>query len=352
MRAVRDKLEAILNRIWYGKSYAYVLLLPLSVLFATVAALRRYLYRHGVLSSYKLSVPVVVIGNITLGGGGKTPVTLWLAKALKDKGLRPAIISRGYGGSGKDVTIKVTAKSDPGIVGDEPLVLASRSDCPVYVNPDRVTAANVAIDDGADIIISDDGLQHYRLKRDAEIVVIDGSRGLGNGHLLPAGPLREPESRLASVDRIMVQGEVDGTQSLYGNRTEDAGITQFSLAGETLLRISDGVCRGLSEFAGKSVHAVAGIANPERFFRQLECHGINVIRHPLADHASITSEDVNFDDELDVVVTEKDAVKCSNFAHDHLWCQPVHVAFAGNLKRHWIDTLYTKLMSCVSRESA
>lgn len=352
MSAVRNRLEAMLNRIWYGETYSYVLLLPLSGLFALLVALRRYLYRQGILQSYRLPVPVVVIGNITVGGGGKTPVTLWLAEVLKGRGLKPAIISRGYGGKAAHTTVQVSADSDPGIVGDEPVLLARRSDCPVYVNANRVMAAAEAVKRGANIIISDDGLQHYRLQRDAEIAVVDGSRGLGNGHLLPAGPLREPASRLQSVDRIMIQGEIDGATTRYGNRGDDIRSTRFVLAGETLQRISDGACRGLSEFAGKTVHAVAGIANPERFFRQLECHGINVMRHPMADHARISAADVSFDDKLDVIVTEKDAVKCAGFAHEHLWCQPVHIAFTGDLQRQWIDALHAKLLASVAAESA
>lgn len=347
----RGRLEAILNRIWYGGTYSYVLLLPLSGLFALLVLLRRFLYRQGILQSHRLPVPVVVVGNITVGGGGKTPVTLWLADVLKGKGLNPAIISRGYGGKPAHATVLVTADSDPGVVGDEPVLLARRSDCPVYVNANRVSAAVEAIDMGADIIISDDGLQHYRLQRDAEIAVVDGSRGFGNRQLLPAGPLREPVSRLNTVDRIMIQGEIDDVSTRHGNRSDDIRNTRFALAGETLQRISDGACRGLSEFAGKSVHAVAGIANPERFFRQLECHGINVIRHPMADHASISEADVNFGDELDVIVTEKDAVKCTAFAHEHLWCQPVHLVFAGDLQRQWIDTLHADLLASVVQEA-
>jgi tetraacyldisaccharide 4'-kinase len=199
------KLEAFINNIWYGKSHAYVILLPLTAVFALVAALRRYLYKQGILSSRKISVPVIVIGNIAVGGAGKTPVTLWLAEFLKEKGMDPAIISRGYGGKATSSTILVTGDSDPVLVGDEPVLLARRSGCAVFVDADRVQGAAAAVHNGADVILSDDGLQHYRLQRDMEIAVIDGSRGFGNGHLLPAGPLREPQCRLDTVDHIMVQ---------------------------------------------------------------------------------------------------------------------------------------------------
>lgn len=346
------RLAAIANHIWYGDSAARFLLAPFSLLFSAAAAVRRYGYRNGILKSEKMPVPVVVVGNITVGGAGKTPVTLWLAELLKSSGFQPALISRGYGGRGSNKTLQVRPDSDPDIVGDEPLLLAQRIACPVFVDADRVRAAKTAIGHGADIVISDDGLQHYRLQRDAEIAVVDGARGLGNGYLLPAGPLREPESRLASVDRVLIQLSAGAEQLRYGNRASDRLTTRFGLAGETLRRVSDGAMRKINEFAGESVHAVAGIGNPERFFQLLERNGIEPVRHPLPDHARLTVSDVSFDDDLPVVLTEKDAVKVRAFAHPKLWCLPVDVVFDDGENMRWLETLHAKLRSSVQRASA
>jgi tetraacyldisaccharide 4'-kinase len=347
-----NTVESLINRIWYGDSLTYLFLLPLSGLFALIAAARRLMYRKGILRSHKMPVPVVVVGNITAGGAGKTPVTVWLAEVLKGKGMSPAIISRGYCGNVTDAVLEVNAASDPGLVGDEPVLLARRTGCPVLVNANRVESALKAVSQGADVIISDDGLQHYRLRRDAEIAVVDGSRGLGNGHLLPAGPLRESERRLMSVDRVMVQRAVGDAGTLYGNRTLDIRTSRFSLAGETLHNIADETKTELKKFDGQSVHAVAGIANPERFFRQLESHGIKVIRHPLPDHARITAADVSFDDELAVIVTEKDAVKCTAIAHERLWYLSVHVVFDVDQQTQWVAALHAKLQASQTQESA
>jgi len=344
-------LEGVVNRIWYGKSRAYMLLIPFSWLFALLAAMRRKGYSSGLLNSYGVPVPVIVVGNITVGGTGKTPVTLWLAKVLQSKGMQPAIISRGYGGKTGNSTVQVFADSDPGIVGDEALLLAKGSGCPVFVDANRVEAAEHAVNGGADVIISDDGLQHYRLRRDVEIVVIDGSRGMGNGHLLPAGPLRERQRRLKTVDRILIQQEDGQARPHYGNRAFDIRTTRFTLAGETLYKINDEATLALKELANQSVHAVAGIANPERFFRQLERHGLKVIPHPMPDHAEISAQDVRFDDSLAVVVTEKDAVKCKAIAHDHLWYLPVDLEISDDQEMEWIGHLHEKLLASSSQEA-
>lgn len=344
-------LEAFFNNVWYGKSFWFVVFLPLTIVFALIASLRRVLYRNGILSSENVTVPVVVVGNIAVGGAGKTPVTLWLAQYLKSKGMNPAIISRGYGGEATSSTVIVNEQSDPALVGDEPVLLARRSGCPVFVDADRVRGATNAIENGFDVILSDDGLQHYRLQRDIEIAVVDGSRGFGNGWLLPAGPLRELVSRLATVDRVLVQqGKAD--DSRLADETFSDRVTNFSLVGETLLKVTDGRLLQLSELAGKSVHAVAGIAHPERFFKYLEQQGIKVLRHPLRDHARLSDTDVHFDDDLDVVVTEKDAVKCTAFAHDRLWYLPVDVVFEKGADMQWLGALHDKLQLSVTQEPA
>lgn len=341
------KREALINEVWYGESFAFVVLLPFTAVFAVAAAIRRFLYRQNILRSHKIPVPVVVVGNIAVGGAGKTPITLWLVDVFKSKGKNPAIISRGYGGKQMSSTILVTADSDPGLVGDEPVLLARRSGCPVFVDPNRVNAALSAVHAGADIIISDDGLQHYRLQRDVEIAVVDGARGFGNGHLLPAGPLREPVSRLDSVDRILIQnGKVEFRSGLPGEKT-----SCFTLAGVKLRRVNEEKTIALSQLSGQSVHAVAGIANPLRFFEYLERHGINVIRHPMPDHARLSAASVTFDDDLAVVVTEKDAVKCNNIAHERLWYLPVDVAFDDGQDMRWIEALHAKLQASDLRES-
>jgi len=345
-------LETFINDVWYGTSFLFVVLLPLTLVFSLVASLRRNFYRNGILSSNKIPVPVIVVGNIAVGGAGKTPVTLWLAQYFKTKGMNPAIISRGYGGEATSSTVIVNEQSDPALVGDEPVLLALRSGCPVFVDADRVRGATSAMKHGADLILSDDGLQHYRLQRDIEIAVVDGSRGFGNGWLLPAGPLREPVGRLATVDRVLVQqGTADDSRLLANDPLSDR-ITNFSLVGETLSNVADGSSFQLGELAGKTVHAVAGIAHPERFFKYLEQQGINVLRHPLPDHARLSDSDVRFDDDLDVVITEKDAVKCTGFAHERLWYLPVDLVFEKGADMQWLDALHDKLQSSVSQEPA
>jgi tetraacyldisaccharide 4'-kinase len=345
------KLEQFINKVWYGKSWFFIPLLPLTVVFALVAALRRLLYRRGILASSKISVPVIVVGNIAVGGAGKTPVTLWLANLFKSKGMNPAIISRGYGGKAASQPVHVTADSDAAEVGDEPVLLARRSGCPVYVDADRVRGAKSAVSNGADVILSDDGLQHYRMQRDIEIAVVDGSRGFGNGFLLPAGPLREPVSRLDKADRILIQVAKDGSGLQVDTSKFADKMSCFSLAGELLRRVSDARTREISDLKGKSVHAVAGIANPDRFFEQLECYGIQVHRHPKPDHARLSEADVSFDDDLDVIVTEKDAVKCKSFAHERLWYLPVSVSFENSEDLQWFDALHDKLRSSRTQDS-
>jgi len=334
------KLEALINKVWYGKSYAFVILLPLTLVFSMVAALRRALYRRGLLRSQKIPVAVIVVGNIAVGGAGKTPITLWLAETLKASGRSPAIISRGHGGREISNTVRVTAESDPALVGDEPVLLARRSGCAVFVDRNRVRAALNAVHAGADVIISDDGLQHYRLKRDVEIAVVDGARGFGNGFLLPAGPLREPVSRLDAVDRILIQAGSGDIQVDSPNHKS----SRFRLTGDSLRRVSDDRVCALSELSGKSVHAVAGIAHPARFFAYLESSGMKVIRHPLPDHAEIRQSDLTFDDDLEIVMTEKDAVKCLSWLDtSRCWYVSVDIHFRDSAGEALLSALLKKI---------
>ena len=313
-----------LSGVWYGDGAGKALLLPLTGLFRTLVALRRGLYGRGILHSHRLPVPVVVVGNLSVGGTGKTPLVLWLGRTLRHLGLRAGIVSRGYGGKAKSWPQIVDADSDPVLVGDEPVLLAARSGCPVVVGPDRVAAAKCLLTHGVDLVISDDGLQHYRLRRDVEIVVVDGSRGLGNRACLPAGPLREPAARLETIDYLVINGEGPLPDFCAELRVP---VLQMRLAAGRVVRLVGGASKALADFSGRTVHAVAGIGNPDRFFALLGAAGIEYIPHPHPDHAVLTASDVAFDDGHPVLMTEKDAVKCSSFATEACWAVPVEVKF-------------------------
>ena len=333
--------DSFIQRIWYEGSAAYWILLPLSWLFGGLVALRKRLYERGVLTSVRINRPVVVVGNITVGGTGKTPISIWLATQLKERGMRPGIISRGYGGSvGRD-PIQVNADSDPNIVGDEAVLMAKRSECPVVVHRNRVRAAQDLSMLGADVIISDDGLQHYRLARHYEIAVIDGARGFGNGHLLPAGPLREPIHRLKSVDRAVLNRSVLRGKRAISDIPKDVPVTSFYLKGTTARSLDKGEEVPLARFAGREVHAVAAIGNPGRFFTFLESHGMQVIEHAFPDHARLSEENLRYDDGLDVLMTEKDAVKCGDLKIGNCWYVPVDVEV--DQPQDWLDDLQHRL---------
>jgi len=301
-------------------------LLPITLLFGLVVAIRRGLYAVRILKTHPIDAPVIVVGNISAGGTGKTPVTIWLAKALKQSGRKPGIISRGYRGNVGRLPVEATANSDSGIVGDEAILLATRCECPVVVHPDRVAAARKVIEMGANVVISDDGLQHYRLGRNFEIVVVDGTRGFGNGKLLPAGPLREPVSRLSSVDSVLVHRRPEDDLEFF-RRADDRTPLRFCLRVTAVSRLDDSEVRHIDDFSGQTVHAVAGIGHPERFFSMLEAHGLKVQRHPLADHADIAPGDITFADDLDVLMTAKDAVKCRWLDTGNCWYVSVDVEF-------------------------
>jgi tetraacyldisaccharide 4'-kinase len=242
--------------------------------------------------------------------------------------MSPAIISRGYRGKVGSLPVIAAADSDPDVVGDEAILLAAESGCPVVVHPERVSAATKAIELGADVIIADDGLQHLRLARDCEIAVIDGHRGFGNGRLLPAGPLRESPVRLDTVDKVVVQRVARQPREVL-RRTSDRRPVHFDLRPTSISRLDGSETGDMAEFAGRPVHAVAGIGNPDRFFSLLESFGMVVKRHPLRDHAAISPADISFDDEIDVVMTGKDAVKCRFPEAGKCWCVGVEVEFEG-----------------------
>ncbi|MDQ7015099.1 MAG: tetraacyldisaccharide 4'-kinase [Gammaproteobacteria bacterium] len=288
---------------WYRRSWLSLLLWPLSQLFALLVWLRRLFFRWGWLKSNRLPVPLVVVGNLSVGGTGKTPLVVALAKELTQAGYRVGIISRGYGGQADGWPQSVSADSEASWVGDEPLLIARRSDCPMSVGANRYAAGlHLLARAECDLILADDGLQHYALQRDFEIVVLDGERRLGNGWRLPAGPLRESAARLRSVDWVLVNGARD---------RDELG---FDLHGEQLVCLSDAASRPLADFIGQRVHAVAAIGHPARFFAQLCAAGLEPIEHPLPDHHVLKPEDVRFEDDLAVMMTEKDAVKCQAHA--------------------------------------
>jgi tetraacyldisaccharide 4'-kinase len=266
-------------------------------------------YRSGWLRSQRLPVPVVVIGNLTVGGTGKTPLTIAVAAHLRELGYRPGVVSRGYGGSQQEPLL-LDAQPDPAKVGDEPCLIHA-SGVPVAVGRDRPAAARLLLEIGCDVVIADDGLQHYRLARDVEVCVIDGVRRFGNRRLLPAGPLREPMQRLRAVDLLVSNG------------ADMADAWTMRLRGDEVCELARDRRQPLTAFAGRQVHAVAAIGHPRRFFDSLRRHGIEVIEHAFPDHHAFVAADLEFSDELPVLMTEKDAIKCRRFAQPDWWRVPV-----------------------------
>ncbi|MET0255105.1 MAG: tetraacyldisaccharide 4'-kinase [Luteibacter sp.] len=304
-------LGSSLQRRWYGGGEPPLWTRPLEALYRAVVRRRAERFRRDPSAVVKLAVPVVVVGNITIGGTGKTPLIVALAGAMAERGFRPGVVSRGYGGSERGPYL-LAADDDPAKVGDEPSLIR-QSGFPVAIGRERPEAAQLLIDAGCDLVLADDGLQHHRLGRDVEICVIDGERRLGNGHLLPAGPLREPASRLAQVDFIVVNGSAGQPNEIV-----------MTLEGGVAVNMADPARTApLADFAGRPAHAVAGIGNPARFFASLSAQGIAVDGHPFADHHAFTRDDLTFADGCPVLMTDKDAVKCRAFARDHWWRVPV-----------------------------
>ena len=308
--------------------------MPLSGIYWLILKIRALLYRLGVFRRFYAGAPVIVVGNISAGGTGKTPTVIWLVNELRTRGFRPGIVSRGYGGSKSGSSMRVDVDSDAAVVGDEPVLLARRAGCPVAVDADRVRATEMLIDDGADVIIADDGLQHLRLRRDYEICVIDGARGLGNRRLLPAGPLREPPARLNSVDQVLLNGASDVS---YG--------IEFELVANDATRLNGSLARPLHGFKDTTVHAVAGIGNPKRFFDLLNAAGIQILEHSFPDHAAITKADLNFGDDFNILMTEKDAVKLGRDLSDKYWFVPVELSMDPVMATEFIEKIVNRLRS-------
>lgn len=313
-----NRLASWVERYWYQKpSWRHCILLPFSGLYRCIILVRRLLYRAGIFSTYKASVPVIVVGNITVGGTGKTPLVMGLVECLKREGYRPGIVSRGYGAYSKKEAMLLTADSRPEDIGDEPCMMFQRLQVPVAVCQNRVLAIQACEHVGCDVIVSDDGLAHYRFERDCNIVCMDGVRGLGSGYTLPAGPLREPKSRLKSVDFC-----VTTSSKSSGEKNESV------IVPECLVSIADpNKTLPLSTFCGKSVRALAGIGHPERFFALLADLGYNVRSEAFRDHHRYTEADLSFYSGELVVMTEKDAIKCRLYDLDNAWYVKIKANF-------------------------
>ncbi|WNW14093.1 tetraacyldisaccharide 4'-kinase [Pseudomonas sp. DTU_2021_1001937_2_SI_NGA_ILE_001] len=305
--ALTDRLLAA----WYQGHPALTLLRPLECLYRRVVERKRARFLAGEGSIYRAPVPVVVVGNITVGGTGKTPMILWLIEHCRRQGLRVGVVSRGYGAKPPSLPWRVRAEQSATEAGDEPLLIVQRSGVPLMIDPDRSRAVRALLDsEPLDLILSDDGLQHYRLARDFELVLIDAARGLGNRRCLPAGPLREPAERLQAVDAVLYNGALADKNDGFA----------FTLRPSALVNLRSGQRVGVEHFPpGQAVHAVAGIGNPQRFFNTLEGLNWRPVAHAFADHAVFDAQALSFTPALPLVMTEKDAVKCRAFAADDWW---------------------------------
>jgi len=335
-----------LPELWYRRPIAVVLypLLPLAGLFRLIVAVRRSLFRRGLIPSTRLPVPVIVVGNLTVGGSGKTPLVLWLVENLRIHGWRPGVISRGYGGA-RDGVQSVAATSDASVVGDEPLLLAQRNQVPVFVGRDRVAAgrALLAAHPGCNVIVSDDGLQHYRLQRSVELAVFDG-RGAGNACLLPAGPLREPLNRLRGTTAV-VWNSATPDQMVRLDAAPQVPRFHMRLIGQQFHALSDfrRSCTA-DDLRGKRLFANAGIGDPARFFAQLTALGLEFEAHPFADHQAYSASDLSFARDGVLLMTEKDAVKCAAFNLGEAWVLPVAAQIEpASDGRTLLDTILEKL---------
>jgi len=309
------------QKLWARTSVLTVLLLPLSALFFAVSWLRRLAYRRGWLAAVAVGVPVVIVGNITAGGSGKTPLVIWLVNWLREQGYRPGVVSRGYGGAARGC-VDVRPDSPPAQVGDEPLLIRVKTHAPVVVGRDRVAAARtlLARHPGVDVIVSDDGLQHYRLRRDIELAVIDAATGLGNGWPLPAGPLREPRSRLSSVDAVIQVVRGAAQPESTGAATWRADYT----AGPAWRLCAPLEKQALRDLPARDWLAVTGIGRPQGFFDMLQAEGVRFSPRAFADHHAFQSQELPAD--AAVLMTEKDAVKCLAFAGTDWWAVELDVA--------------------------
>ncbi len=327
-------LDSYFNRIWYQTSDPPLLLKLLSLIYQSLIALRSKGYQRGLFKSSTIAVPVIVVGNLTVGGTGKTPLTLWLVNYLREQGYQPGVIARGYAGdyaSQSNVAL-VAANSDPLRYGDEAVLIATRTGCPVVVGKCRVASAqHLLLNSNCDVIISDDGLQHLALKRDIEIIVIDGMRQFGNQYCLPAGPLREPISRIHRVDFLVCNGD------------RFANATQMLITGDTITNLLDrDQQQPLSSLQNRPFHVVTGIGNPQRFFQALAQAGLTFNTRIFPDHHYFTGDDLHFDDDLPLLMTEKDAVKCYHLATENSWMLPVEAQLDSSFSQSLLQLLENK----------
>lgn len=322
-----------LTRAWFEKRAWLWLLWPLSLLFGVVVWCRAFLFREGLKRVQPSPLPVIVVGNLTVGGSGKSPLVARLATDFQAKGIRVGVVSRGYGSALAKGELREVAFNDaPQVVGDEPLMLKRRLNCPVVICAERARAVAHLQTLGCELVISDDGLQHYAMDRALELCVVDGRRGFGNGHLLPMGPLREPLTRLRHVDHVVVNGEMSATLNamLSGFNFQP---TTMSLRSRVLRRLDDSAeidltapgaaSELLAHFASKELHAVAAIGHPQRFFDTLHGLGLNCHAHAFSDHHAFGAQDFGFLRQtkapVAVLMTEKDAVKCRALALSDTW---------------------------------
>lgn len=342
MRVLPAAMSSLVERLWYGGKRPLAFLAPLSWLYRSIAEARRRVAWDA--RDATLPVPVIVVGNITSGGTGKSPLTAWLVSELSSAGWRPVILSRGYGGNAGQYPLEVSADTRAAEAGDEPVMLAMSTGCPVVVDPQRRRGADYALEKNlGDVLICDDGLQHYKLPRDLELSVFDGQRGIGNGALIPVGPLREPVSRLASVDFVIVNGKEISEQALESFAGVDhPAIYSMVLEPSTLVHLKTGKSRPVGDLKGKAVRAVAGIGNPARFFDTLRALGAIVTEAAFPDHHRFRPEDLTTDTDELIVMTAKDAVKCRDFAPENAWSLMVEARLPAQFR----DAFLAQVRQC------
>lgn len=318
-----------IEKTWYRRSPWSVLLLPLSLIYGTLIQVRAAAYRFGALRRSDVGVPVVVVGNLTVGGSGKTPLVIRLVQVLACAGFSPGIVSRGYKGRATAVPCLVQEDADPSLVGDEPLLIHQQTGCPVVIDRNRVRGArHLTSQCGVDIVVSDDGLQHLGMSRTVEIVVIDGDRRFGNGCLLPAGPLRESLNRLDTVDFVVINGGPALPSEHQMRSTIDEAV-----------HLTTGERRSLSQFTNKMVHAIAGTANPAKFFSDLRLAGLALCARSFPDHYLYQSSDLNHLHLSTVLMTSKDAVKCREIAGPDWWAVPQTIEIDDSFKQALLELL-------------
>lgn len=332
---------SLIDRLWYGQGKPLAVLAPLAWLYRSVSESRRakaWQARHEA-----LPVPVVVVGNITAGGTGKSPLSARLVQRMQQEGWNPVILSRGYGGKSDRYPLLVQDRTPASVCGDEPLMLAIATGCPVVVDPDRCRGAHWALQQKlGDVLICDDGLQHYRLPRDIELAVFDARRGIGNGALIPVGPLREPTSRLASVDFVILNGAEfpqPGQQIEAFANIEHPEIHAMTLQPSALVNLNSGETLAPEALKGRAVRAVAGIGNPARFFDTLRALGAQVQEAAFADHHRFRPEDLGSNAGEWLVMTAKDAVKCRGFAPDNAWVLTVDACLSEPFEQRFLQRL-------------